>query len=248
MASLGRLTGGGREGWRIRFSVMRQRKSLTLSRVSEATAKIWCKNIQHMAKCIDAKVARDDSVTEWIATLTAEQLDKLHAAGLIAQGSKPQAEVKVVLLGEFLEGALSDRQSSIKRRTYIALRTVADRLIEYFGATRILATIRNEDARKFRTWLESANKRDKPKKSDDGAVVQPKLLRKYSPKHLLPAGGLFSCWLAKRHFEFPVKQPNYDGRTLTGAQIVSWFAAPRQSITKVASRVSFLCSTIWQQR
>ena len=88
MASLGRIDTGGRDGWRIRFTLDKRRLGITLSGVDESSAKIWFHHVEHLVESIESNRAPSKATTAWTATLTPAQLDKLCEKGLIAEGEQ----------------------------------------------------------------------------------------------------------------------------------------------------------------
>ncbi len=162
MASLGRVTDNGRNCWRIRFTVQKSRKSITLSGIDDADSQIWLKHVEHLIECVNNNKAPSKATTKWTGTLSAEQLDKLFEKGLVSEGSRPAVDTKPTGLNDYLTGYIQSRKPEIKIRTYIGLTTVAERLTEFFTPGRNICDIQATDARRFRVWLEFENKRNKP--------------------------------------------------------------------------------------
>jgi len=160
MASLRQVNTRGRDGWQVRFSFQKQRKLIWLGGVDELDAKNWKRHVEQLVASY-GKTTPAKATTLWLTALSADDRSKLSTAGLI-EPDVQQVERKPVTFAELLESYLSQRKAEIKPRTFIALQTVADRLNEFFKASTSIDSITAMDARRFRKWLEGANKRDKP--------------------------------------------------------------------------------------
>jgi integrase len=81
--------------------------------------------------------------------------------GLLPSDGVTTKTQKQLLLGEYLDNYFKSRSTDLKESSQIAMGHTRKRLVEYFGPNKQVVSITANDARLFRTWLASVNKRDK---------------------------------------------------------------------------------------
>ena len=104
-------------------------------------------------------------VAEKVANLEPVYRAKYIKVGLLPSDGYVVRTKKELKLGKFLENYFKARSSDLKKSSQVAMGHTKNRLIEFFGENRAVNSITANDAREFRVWLASANKRDK---DDDG--------------------------------------------------------------------------------
>ncbi len=162
MASLRKQAKGN--SWQLRVTVKGDRITISLPDLTEAQAEKWGLYVQAIADAIDFGRPRDRAVNEWLASLSRDQRKKLSDKDLI-EADEPIEDKSDPLLSEYLKEHFDGRQNEIKASTTVAYRHTRKRLEEFFKG-RTLKSITPRDAKKFRTWLQSTNKRDKPKEGE----------------------------------------------------------------------------------
>jgi integrase len=162
MASLRKQSKGN--SWQLRVTVKGERITISLPDLSEDQAKKWGLCVQAIADALEYKRPRDRVVTEWLASLSRDQRKKLSDKGLI-EADDPVEEKPDPLLCDYLKEHFEGRRKEIKSSTGIAYRHTRRRLEEYFKG-RTVKSITTRDAKKFRSWLQATNKRDKPKEGE----------------------------------------------------------------------------------
>lgn len=157
MASLRHVTACGRDSWQLRFYLDGKSKTLSCGRVDETLARVWKQHVEHLV-AVFGKQPPCDKTTVWIASLPKADRKRLESTGLIdpVEAEQPVDDVTV---GDYLEsyfGSIEFEKDSTK--TFYA--HTRKRLAEFF-AGRSIHSVRPQDAREFRSWLQkSSNKRD----------------------------------------------------------------------------------------
>ena len=154
------------DSWQLRVTVQKKRIVLSLTDLSEAQANRWKLFVQAIADSIDFERPLDRKTLEWLASLTPDQRKKLSDKGLI-DGEDPIKEE--LTLSQYLTAYFESHKSELKKASWISYQHTRNRLEEFFKG-RTLQSITAMDAKAFRQWLETSNKRDKPK---DGEKAKP---------------------------------------------------------------------------
>ena len=166
MATLRKQTAGS---WQIRVVVKGQRVNISISNLTEWQANNWKEYVQSIATSIDFDRPLEKKAVEWISSLSPEQRKKLSDRGLIDPDpgqADSKKDPKEVLLKDYLEEYFSARKSDVKKATWIFYQHTRKRLVEFFK-DRTVRSITPKDGRDFRKWLESTNKRNKPKEEGE---------------------------------------------------------------------------------
>ena len=159
MASLRKQSKGN--SWQLRVTVKGERITISLPELSQAQAEEWAIFVEAIAENLTAGRPRDRVTNEWLDRLSREHRKKLSDKGLI-DPDDPVEEKPEVLLSDYLKEHFEGRRKEIKASTGVAYRHTRKRLEEYFKG-RTVKSITPRDAKKFRSWLQATNKRDKPK-------------------------------------------------------------------------------------
>jgi integrase len=162
MASLRKQSKGN--SWQLRVTVKGERITISLPELSQAQAEEWAIFVEAIAENLGAGRPRDRVTNEWLDRLSREHRKKLSDKGLI-DPDDPVEEKPEVLLSDFLREYFESQAADVKGSTSTFYRHTRKRLEEYF-AGRTLKSITPSDAKKFRTWLQATNKRDKPKEGE----------------------------------------------------------------------------------
>ena len=160
MASLRRQSKGN--SWQLRVTVKGKRITLSLSDLSEGQAEQWSLYVQAIADSLDFDRPRDRKLNEWLSSLSRDHRRKLSDKGLIEADAPETAEIG---LAQYLEEYFGSRRADIKEASWISYNHTWKRLNEFFTG-RSLQSITAIDAKQFRKWLETSNKRDKPAKGE----------------------------------------------------------------------------------
>ena len=163
MASIRRQPKG--DAWQLRVTAKGDRIAISIPHLTEAQAEDWRVFVQAIADNLETKRPRDKAINKWLDTLSSDQRKKLSDRGLI-EPDDPVEEKADPLLSDYLKEHFDGRKSEIKSSTMVAYRHTRKRLEEYFRGRKI-GTITPIDAKRFRTWLETTNKRDKAKENKD---------------------------------------------------------------------------------
>lgn len=154
------------DSWQLRVTTKKTRIVFSLTDLSEAQANRWKLFVQAIADSIDFERPLDRKTLEWLASLTPDQRKKLSDKGLIEADNPVSKEIP---LSEYLTAYFESHKSELKKASWISYQHTRKRLDEFFKG-RTLPSITAMDAKAFRQWLETSNKRDKPK---DGEKAKP---------------------------------------------------------------------------
>lgn len=142
------------------------RKTLRLGICTKRVAEQHQRAVEKILANQAAGLAMEQELAKFIGGLSDTLKDRYRRLGLLPGGyTKP-----VERLGGYLKSYLDPRRPEVKEGTWIFYQHTWNRLIEFFGENRLLSSITAADARSFRTWMETSNKRDKPK---DGSPPKP---------------------------------------------------------------------------
>lgn len=108
-------------------------------------------------------------IAERVAELDGQIRARYIKTGLLPSDGITVKTKKQLLLEEYLENYFKSRSHDLKQSSQIAMGHTRKRLIEYFGPKRPIVSITANDARLFRSWLATVNKRDK----DDEGKAKP---------------------------------------------------------------------------
>lgn len=127
----------------------RKRRSIRLGTVPMKQAEEFAHKIDALCRSNKMGCAVSPGVAQWVSELPQVMADRLAKVGLIAPrivaGSGPTLEA-------FLDGYIAGR-SDLKPGTVVNLEATKKHLVDYFGATRLLADITAGDADEFRRNL-----------------------------------------------------------------------------------------------
>ncbi len=148
-----------RHRW-IQVFVDGKRKTIRLGVSNNRAAEKHKQIIETLLACKAAKLALAPDAAEFIGALPDDIRARYERAGLI--GAKAlEPEVPKNLLGPFLKDYFESRALDVKKSSQVVFSHTHKRLIEYFGVDREIESITAADARAFRKWLSTTNKRDK---------------------------------------------------------------------------------------
>ena len=141
----------------------KRRVALSISDLTNDQAKKWAEYVQPIADSIELKRPRDRIVNEWLTSLSPEKRKKLSEKDLI-EADTSEAKVEFSL-SHYLNEYFGSRKTDIKEASWISYNHTWKRLNEFFKG-RSLQSITAIEAKQFRKWLETSNKRDKPAKGE----------------------------------------------------------------------------------
>jgi integrase len=124
-----------------------KRRTIRLGKVSQRVADEIKGRIEHLNAAVAAGCSIDRETATWVAKLGDDLADKLAAVGLIAPRASANAQLQ-----EFISGYIASR-ADIKPRTRLNLEVCGRRLVEFFGADKLLREVRPGDADEFCSWL-----------------------------------------------------------------------------------------------
>ncbi len=164
MASIVTPASNPKHRWIQFYDSNKSRKTLRLGPCNNKVAERHQRVIESLLSYLSAGLAMEAETSEFIGGLSAELRDRYERCGLIRPlEAKP---VKAVLLGEYLKGYFESRALDVKKSSQVVFSHTHKRLVEFFGEDRELKSITASDARDFRKWLASTNKRDKQKEGE----------------------------------------------------------------------------------
>ncbi len=138
------------------------RQTLRLGRSNKRAATQHQRAVETLLANQIAGLPMEAELAKFIAALPENLRSRYVRIGLLPPSSQ---STPVDALGAFLESYFSARKREVKPNTWTFYGLTRERLLEYFGPDRKLASITPADARAFRNWLESTNKRGKPRKT-----------------------------------------------------------------------------------
>jgi integrase len=141
------------------------RKTLRLGKSNNRDAEQHQRVVETILNCQSASLTLEPEIAKFIGVLPAVLRKRYIACGLIS-ASEPKPIAKNTLLGPFLTSYFDSRAMDVKESSQIVFSHTHKRLIEFFKADKPLKDITASDARDFRKWLASTNKRDKPKEGE----------------------------------------------------------------------------------
>lgn len=143
----------------------RRRQTIRLGHSTNKIAEQHCRVVESILAFQSASIPLDGEVCRFIAGLDSTLRKRYEACGLVKaveQDPVPTAQT----IGKYLDHYFGSRKVDVKESSSVAFSHTHKRLIEYFRADKPLAEITPTDARNFRTWLLTTNKRDKPKEGE----------------------------------------------------------------------------------
>ena len=152
--------------WVQYVSLDGSRQTIRLGKSTKRVAEQHKRMVEVILANQTAGLPMEQEVSKFLSTLSPKLRDRYGRLELIPGGQVKPVET----LGGFLKSYLDPRQREVKKSTWTFYEHTKKRLLEYFGEKRRLSDITAADARAFRTWMETSNKRDKPK---DGSAPQP---------------------------------------------------------------------------
>jgi integrase len=157
--------------WQVRFKLNGKDKSIGLGERSESQLQEWRINIESLLRSRKNGTPRDDATDRWLAGLSAKDRRKLESHGLIASAE----EKETVTLAEYMDSLFAADKADRKPNTNTFRSQIRRNLIDHFGLDRSIDSITPADAREFKTFLESSNRRDKGRKDLAAATVRRRL-------------------------------------------------------------------------
>lgn len=139
----------------IRWYMGTQRYSLSTTLQSADECKL---HIEHLIDCLAKERPPVAATLAWVETLSETQRKKLASAKLI---ELPES-VLPITLGQFIESYFATVDSKQSTKTFYG--HTRKRLVEYFAPATPISSITPTQAREFRAWLTTSNKRDKKDK------------------------------------------------------------------------------------
>jgi len=125
-----------------------KRRSVRLGKVTMKTAREVKTKVESLNAALCARISIDPETAQWLGEIGPKLYNRIAAAGL-AMKRKTEHESA---LGPFIDAYLATRHD-IKPRTRINLNQVRRDLIEFFGASKLLADVSEGDADEWRLWL-----------------------------------------------------------------------------------------------
>jgi len=123
------------------------RKSIRLGKVSQRVAEEVKVKIEQLNATAIAHFPVDNETAKWVSNLGADLANKLAAVGLITRRG-----TDVATLGALLDAFIA-RRTDIKPNTKRNLESAKARLVEFFGADKLLREITPDDADAWLLWL-----------------------------------------------------------------------------------------------
>ncbi len=167
MASICRGTGKGHK-WVQWTDEAGKRQTLRLGRCNQRQAEKHLTVVESLLSYRIAQLPVDSEIARFVGSLEGQLRKRYEALGLVAE--REQAKNQMTLK-TYLDNYYGAKQG--KETSHTVWSHTRKRLVEYFGADRPIADITPVEARAFRLWLASSNKRDKAKTLEDGTVVPP---------------------------------------------------------------------------
>jgi hypothetical protein len=158
MASVTRLSDGGRQGFRIRFYDAEKRRRAYYVPGSgkriERLAQTIAGHLDALAKAKASNIPPDPAALAWANGTNGGLRDNLVAWGLADPVNPRLATDEGKLLGPFVDGYLASR-TDWKPRTVANAKQVNRLLKEFFGDRHPIRSIVPGDAERWRRWLAS---------------------------------------------------------------------------------------------
>ena len=136
------------------------RKTLRLGKVDRRVAEQHQRIIERIIASNSVGMILENEILRFIADLPESIRDRYANCGLIPM---QPGKTKKLTLEKYLVSYFDARKRDVAESTWVFYEHTRKRLIEYFGANRPIAEIQPSDARDFKSWLETTNKRDKAK-------------------------------------------------------------------------------------
>ncbi len=125
----------------------RRRRSIRLGKVPVKTAEEVRRRVEYLAAAVGSGTAPDADTVRWLTSIGDDLHGRLAAVGLVESRARATAG-----LADFTAAYIAGRPD-IKPRTRSNLEICARRLVEYFGAGKVLAEVKPGDADEFCAWL-----------------------------------------------------------------------------------------------
>lgn len=135
------------------------RKTLRLGKIPLRVAEQHQRYIERILVSNTVGMALEQEILKFLANLPEVILERYANCGLIQ--ATPN-KIKSITLDQYLHSYFNARRSDVAVSTWIFYEHTRKRLVEFFGPDRRLDAIQPANARDFKSWLETTNKRDKP--------------------------------------------------------------------------------------
>ncbi|WP_145078888.1 tyrosine-type recombinase/integrase [Aureliella helgolandensis] len=142
----------------------RERKTIRLGKTPMKAAEQHRSIVEHLLSHLASGLAMDPEVARFIGGLEGDIRDRYQRCGLVGQQAPSQ---QILTLQSYLASYFDVLQAEVKQGTWVFYQHTRKRLEEYFGE-RCMKDIGPLDAKQFRSWLETSNKRDRP--DQDGKI------------------------------------------------------------------------------
>jgi hypothetical protein len=141
MASVSRDRSGN---YTVQFMALDgKRKSVRFGRMAERAAEVVRFRVEAICAAQKANLPVDGETATWLAGLGDDLHSRFAAAGLVAPRAAANAR-----LGAFIDGYITGRKD-VKPRTVLNLQAASARLVEFFGADRLLRDVKAGEADDF---------------------------------------------------------------------------------------------------
>ncbi|SMP41651.1 Integrase [Neorhodopirellula lusitana] len=147
MASLEHVSVGGRNHWRLRFSLDKKRQRLGLGDVDEAGAMLAKEHVEHLVGQYKRNRPPAPSTAEWLEGLPIEVHDRLAALGLVE--ARKRAELPRTVLA-FMRAYIESRTDWKKPENY---RQAVDHLEGYLKRDSPLGGVTKGDVERWHRWM-----------------------------------------------------------------------------------------------
>jgi integrase len=146
------------------YDTDKKRKAIHLRSCSRKDAETVKAKVEELLYSRLASSAPRADLAAWLSIISEPLRQKLEKVGLIdsAESKKP----KVVKLGDYLKGYFESRSMDVKLSSSTVFSHTHKRLVEHFGYDTPISEITAIQARDFRKWLTSTNKRNKAKEGE----------------------------------------------------------------------------------
>ncbi len=136
------------------------RKTLRLGKSTKRVAEQHQRVIESLLANQVAGLAMEMETAKFLSELPEVIQERYRKCGLIgaSAATKPKKQTD---LTSYLHSYFESRKTEVKSTTWTFYQHTRKRLLEYFGDNKLLAEVTASDARAFKIWLESTNKRDK---------------------------------------------------------------------------------------
>ncbi len=147
MASLQHVTKDGRDSWKLRFYINKNRKVIGLGAITEAHAKEAKENVEHLLECTDRFRTPCKSTRQWLDRITDGLHGRLAALGLCEARIVRDLPTTVIA---YCRNYIKGRKDWQKPENY---RQAVDKLELFLGKDLPLVSLTKGEAERWHRWM-----------------------------------------------------------------------------------------------